>query len=310
MARSGNYGPEEFSRPLRRVLVGLLVLVLLALFLLWRIDSPRVERFRTALVDRGRAVVFLGDGAGDQDRHGHRQLSVLRPPLRTEPAPARRIAADEGVERGRAAAGAEERPPAGPEPGAAGPDADPCDRRGAGRQRQPVPPVGAAERRRARRHPRRLGHDGRHRSGRPHFGRGRADQPRDPADRQQQPHSGRRAALGPKGHPVGRQFHAAAAGFSGTPRPDPARRPGRDLGRWRGVSGGSAGRLGRAGQRQPPARDAEGRLSAAGIPARPAQPSARADHRQRPLAGARNRPNPCRSGFRARCGRATGGGND
>jgi rod shape-determining protein MreC len=52
MARSGNYGPEEFSRPLRRVLVGLLVLVLLGLFLLWRIDSPRVERFRAALVDR------------------------------------------------------------------------------------------------------------------------------------------------------------------------------------------------------------------------------------------------------------------
>jgi rod shape-determining protein MreC len=44
--------PEEFSRPLRRVLVGMLVLVLLALFLLWRIDSPRVERFRAALVDR------------------------------------------------------------------------------------------------------------------------------------------------------------------------------------------------------------------------------------------------------------------
>ena len=44
-------GPEEFSRPLRRLLVGLTVLVLLALFLLWRIDSPRVERFRAALVD-------------------------------------------------------------------------------------------------------------------------------------------------------------------------------------------------------------------------------------------------------------------
>ena len=44
--------PEDFSRPLRRVLVGMLVLVLLALFLLWRIDSPRVERFRAALVDR------------------------------------------------------------------------------------------------------------------------------------------------------------------------------------------------------------------------------------------------------------------
>lgn len=44
--------PEEFSRPLRRLLVGLLVLFMLALFLLWRIDSPRVERFRAALIDR------------------------------------------------------------------------------------------------------------------------------------------------------------------------------------------------------------------------------------------------------------------
>ena len=45
-------GPEEFGRPVRRILVGLLVLFLLAIFLLWRIDSPRVERFRAALVDR------------------------------------------------------------------------------------------------------------------------------------------------------------------------------------------------------------------------------------------------------------------
>ena len=44
--------PEEFSRPLRRLLVGLLVLFMLALFVLWRIDSPRVERFRAALIDR------------------------------------------------------------------------------------------------------------------------------------------------------------------------------------------------------------------------------------------------------------------
>lgn len=52
MAKSRNYDPDDFSRPLRRVLVGLLVLAMLGLFLLWRIDSPRVERFRTALVDR------------------------------------------------------------------------------------------------------------------------------------------------------------------------------------------------------------------------------------------------------------------
>lgn len=44
--------PEEFHRPLRRILVALLVLVLLAVFFLWRIDSPRVERFRAALIDR------------------------------------------------------------------------------------------------------------------------------------------------------------------------------------------------------------------------------------------------------------------
>ena len=52
MAKSRPYDTQDFSRPLRRVLVGLLVLALLGIFLLWRIDSPRVERFRAALVDR------------------------------------------------------------------------------------------------------------------------------------------------------------------------------------------------------------------------------------------------------------------
>ena len=50
MARTRT-SPEDYYRPLRRLLVGGLVVVLLGLFLLWRIDSPRVERFRTALVD-------------------------------------------------------------------------------------------------------------------------------------------------------------------------------------------------------------------------------------------------------------------
>jgi rod shape-determining protein MreC len=44
--------PDEYTRPLRRILVGMLVVALVGLFLIWRIDSPRVERFRTALVDR------------------------------------------------------------------------------------------------------------------------------------------------------------------------------------------------------------------------------------------------------------------
>ena len=42
---------EEFARPIRRLLVALLVLACLALFLVWRIDSPRVERMRAQVVD-------------------------------------------------------------------------------------------------------------------------------------------------------------------------------------------------------------------------------------------------------------------
>ena len=50
MARQ-NGTSEEFARPIRRLLVGGLVLFLFAIFILWRIDSPRAERFRAALVD-------------------------------------------------------------------------------------------------------------------------------------------------------------------------------------------------------------------------------------------------------------------
>ena len=42
----------EYLRPIRRILIGGMALVLLAIFVLWRIDGPRVERFRAALVDR------------------------------------------------------------------------------------------------------------------------------------------------------------------------------------------------------------------------------------------------------------------
>ncbi|SLN75729.1 Cell shape-determining protein MreC [Roseisalinus antarcticus] len=38
--------------PIRRLLIGLLVFVLFAIFLVWRIDSPRVERFRAMVIDR------------------------------------------------------------------------------------------------------------------------------------------------------------------------------------------------------------------------------------------------------------------
>ncbi|WP_265499242.1 rod shape-determining protein MreC [Paracoccus beibuensis] len=48
MARKG----PDFATPVRRVLIALLALALLALFLFWRIDSPRAEMMRTALIDR------------------------------------------------------------------------------------------------------------------------------------------------------------------------------------------------------------------------------------------------------------------
>ncbi|TCS67611.1 rod shape-determining protein MreC [Primorskyibacter sedentarius] len=43
---------EDYTGPLRRLLVSVLVLCLIGLFLVWRIDSPRVERFRAQVIDR------------------------------------------------------------------------------------------------------------------------------------------------------------------------------------------------------------------------------------------------------------------
>ena len=51
MARNrGN--AETYVRPIRRLLIGIMLLCLMGLFILWRIDSPRVERLRANLVDR------------------------------------------------------------------------------------------------------------------------------------------------------------------------------------------------------------------------------------------------------------------
>ena len=43
---------NDYTGPLKRLLTGVLLVCLLGLFLLWRIDSPRVERFRAQMVDR------------------------------------------------------------------------------------------------------------------------------------------------------------------------------------------------------------------------------------------------------------------
>ncbi|MDC1482046.1 rod shape-determining protein MreC [Ascidiaceihabitans sp.] len=43
---------QDYTRPLRRLLLVFVSLVLLATFMVWRIDSPRVERFRAQVTDR------------------------------------------------------------------------------------------------------------------------------------------------------------------------------------------------------------------------------------------------------------------
>ncbi|WP_375255845.1 rod shape-determining protein MreC [Yoonia sp.] len=81
---------EDYIGPIRRLLVGLLVLALVGLFLIWRIDSPRVERFRAAAID---AVVPSFDwamapitGAANllSDFESYRQLRAQNQDLRRE----------------------------------------------------------------------------------------------------------------------------------------------------------------------------------------------------------------------------------
>ncbi len=42
---------DDFTGPIKRLLSGLLILAFIAVFLIWRIDSPRVERFRSSVID-------------------------------------------------------------------------------------------------------------------------------------------------------------------------------------------------------------------------------------------------------------------
>ncbi|MFD0980937.1 rod shape-determining protein MreC [Tropicimonas aquimaris] len=52
MARNRNGSDVDYVRPVRRIVVIGLIAICLGIFLLWRIDSPRVERFRANLIDR------------------------------------------------------------------------------------------------------------------------------------------------------------------------------------------------------------------------------------------------------------------
>ncbi len=81
---------EDYIGPIRRLLVGVLVLALVGLFLVWRIDSPRVERFRAMAID---TVVPSFDwamapitGAADiiSDFQSYQQLRAQNQDLRRE----------------------------------------------------------------------------------------------------------------------------------------------------------------------------------------------------------------------------------
>ena len=50
MAR--NRDDEDYAGPLRRIGIAVLALILLVTFLVWRIDSPRIERLRHSFIDR------------------------------------------------------------------------------------------------------------------------------------------------------------------------------------------------------------------------------------------------------------------
>lgn len=52
MASDRTPSAPNYGRPIRRMAVAALMLALFALFLLWRVDSPRVERLRAELIDQ------------------------------------------------------------------------------------------------------------------------------------------------------------------------------------------------------------------------------------------------------------------
>lgn len=43
---------QDYGRSIRRVLIGVLLVFLMAIYLIWRVDNPRMEQVRMALIDR------------------------------------------------------------------------------------------------------------------------------------------------------------------------------------------------------------------------------------------------------------------
>ncbi len=91
MARN-SHRDEELTGPFRLVLVGLTVLLLLAVFVLWRIEGPRAERLRAQITDRvapalgwvAAPLTWAGNVAGDFQSYArlYEQNQQLREELR------------------------------------------------------------------------------------------------------------------------------------------------------------------------------------------------------------------------------------
>ncbi|MEP2784872.1 MAG: rod shape-determining protein MreC [Pseudoruegeria sp.] len=64
---------SDYINPIRRLLIGVLLFILIGFFAVWRIDSPRIERFRAQITDQVvpsfawalAPVTFLGDVFND-----------------------------------------------------------------------------------------------------------------------------------------------------------------------------------------------------------------------------------------------------
>ncbi len=201
---------NDFGRPLRRLLLAVIVLVLAGIFLLWRIDSPRVERFRAQITDRfvpnleWAMAPVTGTVNLFRDFQSYQRLTVQNQELRSE---LRKMQtwkeAALQLEQENARLLDLNKVRLGPAP-------DPYYRRGAGRLGLALPAIGVAERRCAGWHRRWLGDRGRHRACGPYLWCGGKHRAGDPGDRHLKPDTSRNPAVGAAGDYRGRQFSRTA----------------------------------------------------------------------------------------------------